>query len=146
MRNTPPVRAQNQVHVTVDHGFATNTEEVQDSLALTKRIKELEAEVAKAKSQKPASVNKSSYDQLQVSGPKKRRGKEGKTSHPVPQTHSKSLPMGGFCYRCGEDSHYLQQCTNPVNAALVQQKLVQRHEQRSSPTKVPTPTAHLNLE
>lgn len=73
-------------------------------------------------------------------------GKEGKSTHPVPQTQDKSLAMSGFCYRCGEDSHYLQQCTNPVNAALVQKKLVQRHEQRSCPNKVTTPTAHLNME
>ncbi len=113
-------------------------------MALTRRIKELEAEVAKA--QKSASVNKQAYNQLQASGAKKKRGKEGKPSHPVPQNQSKSPSNGGFCYRCGEDSHYLQHCSNPVNAALVQQKLVQRHEQRSSPTKVTMPTVHLNLE
>ncbi len=141
---TPPTRARSQLHVTVDQGCISNPDEVQDSMALTRRIKELEAEVAKA--QKPASVNKQAYDQLQASGAKKKRGKEGKPSQPVPQNQPKSPSNGGFCYRCGEDSHYLQHCTNPVNAALVQQKLVQRHEQRSSPTKVTTPTVHLNLE
>ncbi len=140
---TPPTRARSQLHVTVDQGCISNSDEVQDSMALTRRIKELEAEVAKA--QKPASVNKQVYDQLQASGAKKKRGK-GKPSHPVPQNQPKSPSNGGFCYRCGEDSHYLQHCTNPVNAALVQQKLVQRHEQRSYPTKVTTPTVHLNLE
>ncbi len=141
---TPPTRAQSQLHVTVDQGCISNPDEVQDSMALTRRIKELEAEVAKA--QKPASVNKQAYDQLQASGAKKKRGKEGKPSHPVHQNQSKSPSNGGFCYRCGEDSHYLQHCSNPVNAALVQQKLVQRHEQKSYPTKVTTPTVHLNLE
>ncbi len=55
---TPPTRAQSQLHVTVDQGCIENPEEMQDSVALTRRIKELEAEVAKAKAQKPASVNK----------------------------------------------------------------------------------------
>ncbi len=116
---TPPTRARSQLHVTVDQGCISNPDEVQDSMALTRRIKELEAEVAKA--QKPASVNKQAYDQLQASGAKKKRGKEGKPSHPVPQNQPKSPSNGGFCYRCGEDSHYLQHCSNPVNAALVQQ-------------------------
>ena len=113
----PPVRAQSQVHTTDDQGIAANTEKAQANRVLTERIKELEAEVAKAKAQKPASVKKLPYDQHQSIVPNKKMGKEGKQSRPVPQTQAKSLALSGFCYRCGEDSHYLQQCTNPVNAA-----------------------------
>lgn len=143
---TPPTRVQSQMQVTVDQRCTTAPEQMQDSMTLTRRIIELEAEVAKAKAQQPASTSKQTFDQLQASGSKKERGKEGEPSRPMPLTQPKSPPSAGFCYRCGEGSHYLQHCTNPVNAALVQQKLVKRHEQRSPPTKVTTPTVHLNLE
>lgn len=35
-----------------------------------------------------------------------------------------------FCYQCGEDDHYLRQCSNPVNAELVQQKLCKRQKNK----------------
>lgn len=140
--NAPPKRAQSHVHVAVNQGSIASSEGVQNNEVLMRRIKELEAEVVKAKNQTSATVNQQGFDQLQASATKK-RGKEVKLSRPVAQP--KQLPISGFCYRCGEDSHYLQHCTNPVNAALVQQKLVQRHEQRGSPNKMMMPTTHLNL-
>lgn len=137
----PPTRAQSHVHVAVNQGSIANSEEVQHKEVLMRRIKELEAEVVKAKTQTSATVDKQGLDQLQASVTKK-RGKEVKFSCPGAQTQPKPPPIS---YRCGEDSHYLQHCTNPVNAALVQQKLVRRHEQRGSPNKMMMPTTHLNL-
>lgn len=39
---------------------------------------------------------------------------------------AKDNKVQGFCHICGEESHYLSNCTNPVNAELVQQKLEQK--------------------
>ena len=99
---------------------------------LRERIEQLEREVAKAKMGgkfRPTTQVTQREDKLPPMS--------------VTRVPPKQKKIQGFCYRCGEDSHYLSQCGNPVNAELVQRKLVQRQQQ--TPVAQPTPSATEDL-
>lgn len=114
---------------------------------LEERIRQLEAELRK---NTPAPTD-----------PPPRNERTGqrfphKTKSSTPAPSDPTVPaenltkVGKFCYNCGEDSHMLLQCTNPINAVLVQKKLCERHHARqnqrplSPPRTSPQPNLPLN--
>lgn len=103
-----------------NHSLFTSMSINDSQSALENRMKKLEAEVAHAKSvqipQKPSRPARN----VEAAESQHRRGNFSDRRRRASQ----------FCYKCGKESHLLSNCTNPVNAALVQQKLCQRHENR----------------
>ena len=139
-----PVKARSHIQHSVDPPDLNTNKNAN----LMERVKQLEDELVQAK------IKQSPPDVRMVYG-KSQSPVQGKTNEKSFQdnkelrleTQAKEDKLRGFCYNCGEDSHYLANCNNSANAELVQQKLLHRHKQRY-PAQLDntTPTEHLNMK
>lgn len=136
------VKARSHIQHSVDPPDITTDENAN----LKERVKQLEDEMVQARIKQSPPVKKMVYGKPQpaVQERTKEKSFQNKTELRL-KTQAKEDKLRGFCYNCGEDSHYLANCNNPSNAELVQQKLLQRHKQRY-PAQLDntTPTEPLN--
>lgn len=114
--------------VTIDEPQAacSNVSNIPDAATreqLEERIRQLEAELKKSM-QRPRNFK----DGQKFSS----RSRNTNTTSPDPELPAEQqTKFRRFCYKCGEDSHILPQCTNQANAVLVQRKLCERHNSRT---------------
>uniref|UniRef100_A0A667YFX9 CCHC-type domain-containing protein n=1 Tax=Myripristis murdjan TaxID=586833 RepID=A0A667YFX9_9TELE len=141
-----PTKVHTKTLVTMGESEVTssNVSKVPDAVIreqLEERIRQLEAELRKNTS--PQTTQRPRYV------------KDGQRPSNSPKTSNITSPspllpteqrtkIRKFCYNCGEDSHMLQQCTNPPNAVLVQRKLCERHNSRQGQQQV-APQSNLPL-
>lgn len=137
-----PVKARSHIQHSVDPPDTATDENAN----LKERVKQLEDEMVQARIKQSPPVKKTVYGKPQpaVQGRTKEKSFQNNTELRL-KTQTKEDKLKGFCYNCGEDSHYLANCNNPSNAELVQRKLLQRHKQRY-PAQLDntTPTEPLN--
>lgn len=122
-----PVKAHS--HIQRSHDLSEKSPD--DSAYLMTRIKQLEAEIAQAKAKQTSPVTTVIQENPQ-NRTKEKTKKAGVQNQPDlrTKTQTQAGKPRGFCYNCGEESHFLANCNNPCNAELVQQKLLQRHQER----------------
>lgn len=124
---TTPVKARSHIQ----HSLEPSEKPNDDNADLVDRVKQLEDEMVQAKVKQAPTVTTEMQGRPQ-NKTKERVKKTSAPSHPdlraKPQAQVGKLR--GFCYKCGEESHFLANCNNPCNAELVQQKLLQRHQER----------------
>lgn len=90
---------------------------------LKEKISQLEAQVKRMNTGSEASGS-SNQDHRPQSGSERRSG--GWQSRGGQSRGGRQNFGPRFCYRCGEDGHHLQDCSNPKNPGLVQEKLERR--------------------
>ena len=96
---------------------------------LEERIRQLEAEAQRNASSQNSQRYRNGKDGRKSSGKFRNADKSPSDSESPKDTRTKFVK---FCYKCGEDSHMLPQCSNDTNAALVQKKLCERHQNRQA--------------